>query len=54
VFEDAVAGVRAAHNAGMLCVGIGSPEVLKEAHYVVSGLHEMSLVKLKEIESNCY
>jgi beta-phosphoglucomutase len=54
VFEDAVAGVKAALNAGMLCVGIGSPEVLKEAHYVVSGLHEMSLAKLKEIESNLY
>jgi beta-phosphoglucomutase len=54
VFEDAVAGVRAAINAGMLCVGIGSPEVLKEAHCVVSGLHEMSVAKLKEIESNYY
>lgn len=54
VFEDAVAGVRAALNAGMLCVGIGSPEVLKAAHYVVSGLQEMNLTKLKEIESNLY
>jgi beta-phosphoglucomutase len=51
VFEDAVAGVQAALKAGMLCVGIGSPEILKEANYVVSGLQEMSLAKLKEIES---
>jgi beta-phosphoglucomutase len=51
VFEDAVAGVKAARNAGMLCVGIGSPAVLNEANYVVSGLHEMNLAKLKEIES---
>jgi beta-phosphoglucomutase len=51
VFEDAVAGIKAALKAGMMCVGIGSPEVLKEAHYVVSGLHEMSLMKLKEIDS---
>jgi beta-phosphoglucomutase len=51
VFEDAVAGIKAALKAGMMCVGIGSPEVLKEAHYVVAGLHEMSLMKLKEIDS---
>jgi len=37
VFEDAVAGVQAAHNAGMKCVGIGSPEILKEADLVFPG-----------------
>ena len=46
VFEDAVAGVQAALNAGMKCIGIGSPEILSESHLIVSGLHEMSLVKL--------
>lgn len=50
VFEDAIAGVRAAINAGMLCVGVGSPEILAEAHLIVSGLREMSLKKLKNIE----
>ena len=50
VFEDAVAGVKAALNAGMMCVGIGSPETLKEAHYVVRGLHEMNLTKLRMLE----
>lgn len=37
VFEDAVAGVEAAHRAGMKCVGIGSPEILKDADLVVPG-----------------
>ena len=37
VFEDAVAGVQAAHNGGMKAVGVGSPEILKEADYVIPG-----------------
>jgi len=47
VFEDAVAGVEAALNAGMLCVGIGSEKILTNAHLVVSGLDKMSLRKLR-------
>jgi beta-phosphoglucomutase len=50
VFEDAAAGVEAALNAGMLCIGIGSPEILSGAHYVVPGLAAMNLKKLEEIE----
>jgi beta-phosphoglucomutase len=50
VFEDAAAGVKAALNAGMRCVGIGSPEILSEAHYVVSGLDKMNLEILGKIE----
>lgn len=50
VFEDAVAGIQAARNAGMLCVGIGSGTVLREADIVVNGLNEMSLEKLKKLE----
>lgn len=38
VFEDAEAGIRAAKAAGMYAVGIGRPEVLKEADLVVDGL----------------
>jgi beta-phosphoglucomutase len=52
VFEDAVAGVQAALNAGMMCIGVGSPKILTEAHYVVSGLKEMNLEKLITIEKN--
>jgi beta-phosphoglucomutase len=50
VFEDAVAGVQAALNAGMRCIGIGSPEILTEAHFVVPGLKEMNLARLLTIE----
>jgi beta-phosphoglucomutase len=49
VFEDAVAGIEAALNAGMRCVGIGSEKTLKDAHFVVSGLDKMNLKKLKKI-----
>ena len=52
VFEDAVAGVRAAINAGMMCIGVGSTKILTEAHFVVSGLREMNLAKLLTIEKN--
>ena len=52
VFEDAVAGVQAALNAGMMCIGIGSAKVLTEAHVVVKGLNEMNLARLLEIEKN--
>lgn len=46
VFEDAAAGVQAAINAGMKCVGIGSSEILSGAHLIVKGLHEMNPDKL--------
>jgi beta-phosphoglucomutase len=52
VFEDAVAGVKAALNAGMMCIGVGSRTVLKEAHFVVSGLDDMNLAKLLTIEKD--
>lgn len=52
VFEDAVAGVQAALNAGMMCIGIGSAKVLTEAHAVVKGLNEMNLARLLEIEKS--
>lgn len=38
VFEDAVAGVEAARAAGMKVVGIGSPDILRNADLVVGGL----------------
>ena len=37
VFEDAVAGIEAAHKAGMKCIGIGSSDVLHEADLVIPG-----------------
>jgi beta-phosphoglucomutase len=52
VFEDAIAGVQAALNAGMFCIGVGSSDILTEAHFVVKGLYELSLEKLKTIEKD--
>lgn len=49
VFEDAIAGVQAAINAGMACIGVGSPDVLTKAGFVISGLSEMNLEKLKSV-----
>lgn len=49
VFEDAIAGIEAAHNGGMKAVGIGSPSVLTAADLVVSGLDKMTLDKLKTL-----
>ncbi len=45
VFEDAEAGIEAAHRAGMLAVGVGESETLKNSDFRVSGLDEMSLEK---------
>ena len=47
VFEDAEAGVEAALNAGMYCIGIGSKNILKEANLVFSGFSDMTFDKLK-------
>lgn len=52
VFEDAIAGVQAALNAGMMCIGVGSEKVLTKAHFVISGFNEMSLEKLKTISKD--
>jgi beta-phosphoglucomutase len=41
VFEDAVSGVEAARRAGIRVVGIGESRILKEANFVIAGLHEM-------------
>jgi len=49
VFEDASAGVEAALNAGMICVGIGDKKILGEAHHV-DGLKDMNLYVINSIE----
>ncbi|MFM8739770.1 MAG: beta-phosphoglucomutase [Cytophagales bacterium] len=48
VFEDAEAGVEAALAAGMKCVGVGSPEQLGKANFIVAKTAEFDLGKLRE------
>ncbi|MBU3154894.1 beta-phosphoglucomutase [Clostridium estertheticum] len=47
VFEDAQAGIDAAINAGMYCIGIGSKNILKKANLVLSGFSNMTFDKLE-------
>ena len=46
VFEDAIAGIEAARNAGMHCVGIGEPETLGMADFVIPGFNGFTFEKL--------
>ncbi len=46
VFEDAAAGVEAALNGNMKCIGIGEKEVLGKADKVIPGFENFSLQKL--------
>ncbi len=43
VFEDALAGIEAAHHGGMKCIGVGDPGVLKTADKVIPGFAEVDL-----------
>lgn len=47
VFEDAQAGIEAAHRAGMRCVGIGDSVTLRDADTVVGGFLDLSIEKGK-------
>jgi len=43
VFEDAVAGIEAAKNAGMFCVGVGDGQILQKADLVIPGFETFNL-----------
>lgn len=43
VFEDAVAGIEAANNAGMISIGIGDADVLSKADYNFQDFTEIKL-----------
>jgi beta-phosphoglucomutase len=49
VFEDAIAGIEAACNAGMHSVGIGDRETLGLADLVIPGFENFSLLQLEEL-----
>lgn len=47
VFEDAVAGIQGAINAGMYSIGIGSPEILHKANKVIDSFVDKDLLLLE-------
>ncbi|MCM4150750.1 beta-phosphoglucomutase [Arenibacter sp. N53] len=49
VFEDAVAGIEAANNAGMLSIGIGQEKVLSKAKFVFSNFTEMDVTFINRL-----
>lgn len=49
VFEDAVAGIRAANSAGMTSIGIGNTEILHEADYNFTDFTQISTEFLQEL-----
>ncbi len=51
VFEDAVAGIQAANNAGMISIGIGKKDILHEADYVFTDFTEIDIDFLNELIS---
>jgi beta-phosphoglucomutase len=44
VFEDAEAGIEAAHRAGMSAVGIGKATALKDAEIIIPGLFALAII----------
>ena len=49
VFEDAEAGIDAALNGNFKCIGIGSPEVLGKADFVMEGFEDITFDEIIEL-----
>lgn len=49
VFEDAVAGVEAAHRGGMKCIGVGNPAILTQADAVIPGFGHMTVEQIRQL-----
>lgn len=49
VFEDSVAGIRAANIADMISVGIGDEKVLGEADHIFKNFHEIEIDFVKQL-----
>ena len=50
VFEDSIAGIKAANTANMLSIGIGDREVLSEADYCFKDFTEFDYELFENIE----
>jgi beta-phosphoglucomutase len=46
VFEDALAGIEAAKNAGMIAVGVGDSNILVGADTVIQGFNGLTINRL--------
>ncbi len=49
VFEDSQAGIEAANNAGMISIGIGDKEVLKEGDFIFEDFTQIEIDFIKAI-----
>lgn len=49
VFEDSEAGIAAANRAGMISIGIGMSETLKEADWIFTGFPEISIEFINQV-----
>ncbi len=49
VFEDSLAGIKAANSGGMMSIGIGSKDVLNEADYVFKDFTEIPVEFLQKL-----
>lgn len=52
VFEDAIAGVKAANTVGMVSIGIGDKETLRKADYVFSDTSKIEMGLIKQLLNN--
>lgn len=52
VFEDAEAGIEAAHAGGMVAIGIGDPVILRDAELVVPGLAAIAISQVRAVWEN--
>lgn len=49
VYEDAIAGIKAAKVGGMKVVGVGDKNILSEADLVIEGLFDMTIEKMEDL-----
>jgi beta-phosphoglucomutase len=54
VFEDAIAGIQAAHNGRMMAVGVGSRSLLFEAELVIDGFEGITIEWIEDKIIYCY
>lgn len=52
VIEDAIAGVKAAKNAKMFCVGIGDEKILNEADFVLNDTNGLTIDFIEKLMEN--